>query len=115
MTQATEHKLSPEFDQINKYKNTTNFNNTDVEQHENLDLPDVVGIMGRQVPICFHNLKKEKNHERYVLVCAQTLIKVYVVLILWKVTNLLRLHSTCSSLPRAVKKSLYWQLYNENK
>ena len=67
MTPATEHKLSPEFDLINKYKNTTqtNFNKTDVEQHENLDLPDVVGIMGRQVAICFHNLKKEKNHEKY--------------------------------------------------
>ena len=86
MTQAAEHKLSPEFDQINKYKNTTNFNNTDVEQHENLDLPDVVGIMGRQVAICFHNLKT--NREGNNRMCPDTL-KVNLVLILWKSINLL--------------------------
>ena len=28
---------------------------------KNLDLPDIVGIMGRQVAICFHNLKMENS------------------------------------------------------
>ena len=93
-TRAAEHRLSPV---KNNFKSLIIFCRSNLLKRKiNLDLSDIVGVMGSQIAICFHNLKQRRHQEckKYFLQDA---------------------HNTCSSFPRAVKKSLYWQLYRENR